>query len=127
MSATAEYAKLLKSYEENPKIKILRKIRGEAALKLLGKETAAPPDWLAGWTTAEKGRVRGFLYRRTLRRKAVEGIKVVSSRGGKLSVLGHEATRRQRGGRPRALKEICPCSPDVADCPRCCHSKTHTC
>jgi hypothetical protein len=121
MAAAAEYAKILKSYEENPKVQILRKIRGEAALKQIGHATGAQAEWLAGWTAAEKGGARGFLYRRTLRRRAVEGIKVVSSRGGKLSVLGHETRKRARGGGgARRQKEICPCSPDVGDCPRCC-------
>lgn len=91
---TDTYTQVLKSYEENPKVQILRKIRGAKALKALSSVmgVAEPTEWFAGWTAAEKGGVRGFLYTRRLRTNAKTGVKLISKRGGEDSVLGHEVS-----------------------------------
>lgn len=86
------YQQVLKSYEENPKVQILRKIRGAKALKAFGQVMGVvePTEWLATWTAAEKAAARGFLYTRKLRKNIRYGVKMVAPYGTDHSVLGHE-------------------------------------
>lgn len=92
MPAPDFYQQVLKSYEENPKVQILRKIRGAKALKAFGQVmgVAELNDWLATWSAAEKGAARGFLYIRKLRKNIRYGVKMVAPYGTEHSVLGHE-------------------------------------
>ncbi len=96
MSVSEAYTQVLKSYEDNPKVHILRKIRGAKALKAAAVAMAVPQPggWLAGWTGAEKAGARGFLYRRKLRTKEVTGFKLISRRGGEDSILGQEVSEK---------------------------------
>lgn len=72
------YKHVLKSYEENPKVQILRKIRGKAAATaLLGQDVKE---------------AKGFLYVRQLRKTARIGFKLVLQLTGskEISIIGHE-------------------------------------
>ena len=106
MSVSDTYTQVLKSYEENPKVQILRKIRGAKALKAFGDITgvAEPAGWLAGWTATEKRGVRGFLYTRRLRTTEKTGVKLISKRSGEDSVLGHEVAEKEGAALVAAFK-----------------------
>lgn len=83
------YADILKSYEENPKVHILHKIRGAKAFgQVMG--VTEPAEWLATWTAAEKAAARGFLYTRKLRKNIRYGVKMVALYGKEYSILCHE-------------------------------------
>jgi hypothetical protein len=84
------YTKVLKSYEENPKVQILRKIRGAKAFKAAAAATSAPPGWLDGFTEAQKRSARGFLYTRSLRKTMRYGFKLVTVREQEDIVIGQE-------------------------------------
>jgi hypothetical protein len=84
------YAKVLKSYEENPKVQILRKIRGAKAFKAAAAASSAPPTWLASFTEAQKRSARGFLYTRSIRKTLRYGFKLVTKRGEEDIVVGQE-------------------------------------
>jgi hypothetical protein len=74
------YKHVLKSYEENPKVQILRKIRGKAAaMALLGQEVKE---------------AKGFMYIRHLQKTERIGFKLVVRLAGSKepSVIGHEET-----------------------------------
>ncbi len=84
------YAKVLKSYEENPKVQILRKIRGAKAFKAAAAATSTPPGWLTRFTEAQKKGARGFLYTRSLRKTVRYGFKLVAVREEEEIVIGQE-------------------------------------
>ncbi len=74
----ALYKHVLKSYEENPKVQILRKIRGKAAATaLLGQDVKE---------------AKGFLYVRHLQKTERIGFKLVIqlAASSEPSVIGHE-------------------------------------
>jgi hypothetical protein len=73
------YKDVLKSYEENPKVQILRKIRGKAAA------AALLPD-------QDIHSAKGFVYVRQLRKTARIGFKLVVQRSAiaEPSVIGQE-------------------------------------
>jgi hypothetical protein len=84
------YTKVLKSYEENPKVQILRKIRGAKAFKAAAAATSAPPSWLTSFTEAQKKSARGFLYTRSLRKTVRYGFKLITVREEEDIVIGQE-------------------------------------
>ena len=90
------YNKILKSYEENQKVQILRKIRGKRAftetVKFLfpsgiSEERTA---WIEKFTDAERAQARVIMYRRLLRKNWRYGLKLVIPNGAEIAVIGEE-------------------------------------
>ncbi len=90
MPPSDTYTKVLKSYEENPNVQILRKIRGAKAFKAVAKASSAPPGWLDSFTEAQKKSARGFLYTRSLRKTVRYGFKLVTQKGQEDVIIGQE-------------------------------------
>jgi hypothetical protein len=82
MSVSDTYKHVLKSYEENPKVQILRKIRGKQVA-----QSFAPFQ-----LDEDIQEVKGFLYIRHLRKTARLGLKLVvqTTANAEPSVIGHE-------------------------------------
>jgi hypothetical protein len=90
MPVSNTYTKVLKSYEENQKVQILRKIRGARAFKAVAEASSAPPTWLTSFTDAQKKSARGFLYVRRLRTSHRYGFKLVAQKGEEDVIIGQE-------------------------------------
>lgn len=102
--ADETYTTILKSYEENPKVQVLRKIRGKKALQAFATVNNAPADWISTWTDAEQRAARGFLYARRLRSTIEHGVKLVVARGDNISVVGHKVKEGDKGVFLRAFE-----------------------